>query len=182
MLKAQVIPAFSPHFKTNLDLREKIKKGLLKKKKQVIFFSKHEEFSSFVKQEKPKQQIRLTKTGSDIPKNSYLDKEKIYLKAYTLKERPVKKLNNKKIGIVKFTDDNTVLRSIIEKYKVSIKQLRTVSKEENLIPLLFFKNVDLIFLDSRSTSFLNRQFNIELKELKWNPNWGGEALIRSGTK
>ena len=58
---AEVIPVFSPHLKTNLEFREKVKKQMQAKKKQVIFFSKYEEFNSYVSQESPKEQIRLVK-------------------------------------------------------------------------------------------------------------------------
>ncbi|MAE58927.1 MAG: hypothetical protein CME69_08605 [Halobacteriovorax sp.] len=179
---AEVIPVFSPHLKTNLEFREKVKKQMQAKKKQVIFFSKYEEFNSYVSQESPKEQIRLVKNIGQKGVLDFLSVKKIKLQAYTLKERPVKDLDGKNVGVVKFTENNDFVQLVEKKFKVKLKQIRTVSKEENLVPLLFFKNVDLIFLDSRSTSLINKQFNIKLKKLKWNIEWGAEALIRSGIK
>lgn len=179
-IEAEEIPVFSPHIKTNIKFQEKIKNQIEKNGDKALVFSKYEDFIKYTRELNSKvffQQLPENLKNDNTVKYQFVGGEKIELKSISLKKKGLEKFSTLKIGIVQF-DESENLKKIIEKQlKNKVKVLRTVSKEEDLIPLLIFKTVDIIFIDARSLKFIKERFNLKLQEQKWKITLNGEAII-----
>lgn len=179
---AKEISVFSPHIQTNYTFKKEVKSLLEKKGFKPIFFSKFNEFDNYVKYSKAPAYVKLVspkEQKDESIKKDYLATSEITYIFLSNTKLVKKKMSDLRLGVV-LVEEREVLRLLFEeKLGSKIKLLRTVTKEEDLIPLLIFGSVDVVAVDMRSLDILKKRFNVTLNVQSWKINWGAEALFHA---
>lgn len=133
-------------------------------------FAKYSDFIEIVKTSKPNILIAPSFFGKYYPEYrpyfrlSIDGKSKIRYKLMALNHGlKGKDLSTEKIGIVQEVDRNHVNEVVSQLLGVKVKLIRTVTKPEDLLPLLVFKSADIIIVSPDNLKGLKEKFSTEVK-------------------
>jgi hypothetical protein len=156
---------FHPRLITDLKIKNSLNIYLRNNNIKPRIFSRYDEFIFYIKTKGPKYIFTISKLEAKDTKYKtlLLNNSTNHLVSLSLLNSPPLKGKKAKIGIVQFQSIFKMKATVIPLTKRKIRSVKSVPKEEELIPLLAFKAVDNIIIYRSSYNKYKSKFYVKLK-------------------